>query len=161
MEEEKQKKLPTFSFSKLKNFGECPISYYKNYILHEKKNDKSGLSEFGTFCHKILEMYEKGQLEIWEMLSYYQDNFQTEVPSSFVVKMSDTFSKDLYPYYYADGENYFTNFEGYSNWEILESEYEFEIPITDYALFNGKVDLIARSKKSGGLIIHGEWFKQT
>lgn len=153
MEEEKQKKLPTFSFSKLKNFGECPICYYKNYVLHEKKNDKSGLSEFGTFCHKILEMYEKGQLEIWEMLSYYQDNFQTEVPSSFVVKMSDTFSKDLYPYYYADGENYFTNFEGYSNWEILESEYEFEIPITDYALFNGKVDLIARSKKSGRLII--------
>lgn len=152
-EEKKNKKLQTFSFSKLKNFEECPICYWRNYIKHFPKNDKSGLSEFGTFCHKILEMYEKGELEIWEMLSYYKDNFAKEVPSSFVVKMSDTFSKDLYPYYYQDGENYFTNFEGYSNWEILESEYQFEIPITDNALFNGKVDLIARSKKSGRLII--------
>jgi len=147
-----EEKLPSFSYSKVSSFYNCRLGYYKNYVLHERTLLSSGLSEFGTFCHLILEKYARGELQIYELLQYYQDNFFKEIPSSFEISITPTFRKNLFNNYYNDGLNYFTNFEGFKDIKVLEAEYGFCVPILNRFTFNGKIDLIAEDE-DGELIV--------
>ena len=70
-----------------------------------------GTSEFGSFMHEILEKYEKGELEIYEMLPYYIEHYNDVVKSSFVLNINANFSKDFSDNYYIDGIKYLENFD--------------------------------------------------
>ena len=54
--------LTKYSFSKLKNFINCKYAFYRNYFENDRDTVENGTSEFGSFCHKILEMYERVEL---------------------------------------------------------------------------------------------------
>ena len=41
-------------------------------------------------------MYERGELEDYEMLNYYLQHYDEEVKSSFVIHMTEKFSKDFW-----------------------------------------------------------------
>lgn len=149
------KKLPVYSYSKVRNFYSCPYSFYLNYF--EKSDDfipeNHGSSEFGIYVHKILELYEKGELGEYELLDYYKEHYCENVDSSFVTKISDNFSKDLYDIYYESGERYFEDFNGYPDLKILESEYEFFEEINESFIFTGKIDLIALDSNDNLIVI--------
>lgn len=144
--------METYSFSKLKKFEDCKYSYYKNYFEQDKDKIGHGTSEFGTFAHEILEKYAKGELEVYELLQYYLKHYDEEVKSTFVIRLSDTFSKDFSNNYFESGKRYFETFGGFDNLNILESEFEFDDVYKNKFRINGKVDLIC-TDQDGKLIV--------
>lgn len=150
-------RVDKYSFSKLKCFLECKYGFYERYFEKPEKENPflvtgHGMSEFGSFVHDILERYEKGELEIYEMLPYYERNFDKNVKSDFVLKMSEDFSKDFRNLYYKSGEKYLGDFSGFDGIKVLEAEYYFEEVIKNF-IFVGKIDLIAEDDNDNLIVI--------
>lgn len=150
--------MERYSYSKIKCFLSCPLCFYKRYFEKPEKDQpwlalNHGTSEFGSFVHKILEEYEKGNMETYEMLPYYEEHYNEEVISTFDLKLSEDFIKDFSSNYYQSGLEYLKNFDGYNDFEVLEAEYEFNEVIDDKFIFTGKIDLIAKDKDDHLIII--------
>lgn len=146
-----QKQLNTYSFSKLKCFYSCKHYYYLHYFDNEGMIPEShGTSEFGSFMHKILELYGKGELDIYDMLPYYEKHYAENVTSTFTLQMTKTFSKDMGAKYYENGYEFLNNFTGF-DFRILETEKRFEVPYQDKFLLNGQIDVIAEDDE--GLMV--------
>lgn len=145
------KQLNTYSFSKLKCFFNCKYYYYLHYFDNNGMVPEShGTSEFGSYMHKILEMYGKGELDIYDMLSYYEKHYTENVVSTFTLQMTQDFSRDMSCKYYDDGYNFLSNFNGFP-FQILETEKHFDIEYQDKFRLNGQIDVIA--KDDNGLMI--------
>lgn len=149
--EEENIQLNTYSYSKINHYYNCPFSFYKHYF-EEIEGDSHGTSEFGIFVHLILEKYEKGELNIKELVPYYIKNYGTNVVSNFRLVVSRNFAKDFSDEYYESGLNYLSNFTGFNNWKILDAEYQFNENIKNKFILTGKIDLIAEDE-NGDLII--------
>lgn len=147
--------LPEYSYSKVKLFYDCPYSFFQRYCddIDESLTVSNGAAEFGTFVHKILELYANGLINKEEMLNYYYQNFSKEIKSSFVLKLTDKFSKNLFTTYFESGEKYIENFDEFKDFSIIEAEYEFKENILDSFILHGKIDLIARDKNNDLVII--------
>ena len=139
--------LNSYSFSRLKTFYNCKLYYYLHYYDKNLPEESHGTSEFGSFVHEILEKYAKGELEIYELLPYYEEHYSEKVVSDFSLKMSENFSKDMAQRYYEAGKNFLENFNGF-DFEIVEAEKEFNLLYKEKFLLNGKIDLIAKSKNN-------------
>lgn len=154
-----EKHLNSYSFSKLKTFYNCKLYYYMHYYDKSLQEESHGTSEFGSFVHEILEKYAKGELEIYELLPYYKEHYSQNVVSSFSLKMSENFSKDMAQRYYESGENFLENFSGF-DFDILDAELQFDLPYSNLFFLNGKIDLIARKDEDIYLIDYkskGNW----
>ena len=57
---EEDKKIPTFSYSKIEVYKNCPMQYKLKYIDKKYSNDTSLALELGSLCHYILE--QKGKM---------------------------------------------------------------------------------------------------
>lgn len=130
----------TFSFSRLSTYERCPYNFYLDYI---KKVDKSqnGFAEFGTFAHELLEKYAKGELFIFELLDEYEQKFTQNVihdfpPNKYV---------DLAQTYFQGGYDYFKNFDGFTQYKIIEAERKLNFNLGKYP-FVGFIDLIVENK---------------
>lgn len=145
--------MEKYSFSKLRCFESCPLSFYKRYYERPENPLNHGTSEFGSFMHNILEDYANGKIEIPDMLPYYLENFNQNIVSDFTLQLGENFTKDFYFDYFESGKRYLENFQGFTKLhKILEAEYEFEEVVNDAFIFNGKVDLVAEDE-NGDLII--------
>lgn len=148
--------MEKYSYSKIKCFLSCPFCFYNKYFEKPEEENPElsvshGTSEFGSFIHEILENYENGELELYDLLPYYVENYEKKIVSDFTLKMTETFSKDFSKDYYNSGKSYLQNFEGFNDFKILEVEYDFEEVIENF-IFVGKIDLIAEDK-DGNLIV--------
>ena len=47
--------------------------------LDEEVPDSHGITECGLFMHHILEEYEKGNMQLDELVPYYEENFDKQV----------------------------------------------------------------------------------
>ena len=112
--------------------------------------ESHGTSEFGSYMHKILEMYGKGELDIYDMLSYYEKHYAENVTSTFTLQMEKNFSRDMGYKYYKDGYDFLSNFTGF-DFKILETEKHFELPFKDKFRLQGQIDVIAEN--DDGLLI--------
>lgn len=68
----------TWSFTRLKMFKDCPYEWYLRYICKFRK-DSRFYASFGSFMHKIIEGYYRGELSKSQMLLKYYRDFQKEV----------------------------------------------------------------------------------
>lgn len=141
-----------YSYSKIKNFKECPYCFYRHYIEKDTEESTHGTSEFGSFAHEILEKYAKNELEEYELLPYYLEHYKEKVQSTMVLKLADNFSRNFSELYFESGKKYFENFQGFGDLDVLEAEYEFDEVVDDKFLLTGKVDLICRNT-DGDLVI--------
>lgn len=142
-----------YSFSKLSTFQQCKYQYYLSYIAR-LKGEGNAFSEYGSFCHEILEKYSNDQLGIYELADVYEENYiykvEHEFPDSFV---------DLADLYYNDGKTFFENFEGLGDIKVLGVEKRFEHEIKpedeDPFMFTGIIDLLYEDEE-GRLVVH-DW----
>ncbi len=120
-----------WSFSSLDTYDRCPLCFYKQYI---KCLPSTGgcFDQFGTLCHNCLEKYAKGELAEYELSKEYKDNFDNIITGYFPFKLRDN--------YYKKGIEYFDNFNGFDDREILGVEEEYFFKIEDYN-FRGKLDI--------------------
>lgn len=135
-----------YSFSKLSSWWTCPYGYKQRYI-DLQKGEGNAFSSFGTLVHSLMERYAKGELEIWDLSSVYEWEFNTAVPEKF------PYNKyvNLHDSYYSQGLSFLKRFQGYDKCKILGVEEKFTIPVEDW-LFVGVIDLVFEDE-SGRLII--------
>lgn len=143
--------LEKYSFSKLSTFEQCPYQYYLNYIMHES-GEGNAMSEYGSFCHSLLERHFKGELESYELADEYENRYGIEIKHDF----PEMFNVDLAEKYYNDGYNFFYEFED-KDWTILGVEQEFDLLCEHEEnpfILRGFIDLIY--KENGKLVFH-DW----
>lgn len=84
-------------------FEDCPRAWYKKYIDGYTEKAGNAYSDFGSFCHSLLEKYIKGEYKKEQLLEVYEDTFFDEI-QSFSIGKNDPLDK-LYDY----GYDYFSN----------------------------------------------------
>lgn len=130
-----------WSFSRLNSFDDCSYRWFLKYIKRYKETDKFYAS-YGTFIHKILERYYKGELKKDDMLSEFLINFSKEVKGA---RPKETTVQK----YIEQGSKYFENFQPLPfNMIAVEKEIKFNI---DGIPFIGFIDFLG--EKDGDFII--------
>lgn len=68
----------TWSYSRVKSFETCPYKWYLRYIvgLHGKR---MFFADYGTFMHKLLESFHKGEATPQQLVERYLCDFKKEV----------------------------------------------------------------------------------
>lgn len=137
----------TWSFSRLNAFYTCPYEFYLHYIECNKASENF-FGQFGSFIHSILEKYAKGELNIFEISQYYEDNFDKEItepapPNKYV---------DMRQSYYDKGLDYLDNIDLIlEDYKVLGVEKKIEFEIMEYNLV-GYIDLLLQDKE-GNIIV--------
>lgn len=137
-----------WSFSRLNSFHNCPYEFYLHYIQCNA-GENNFFGQFGSFVHEILEKYVKGELSIFEISQYYEDNFYDVVykdapPNKYV---------DIKQSYYEKGLDYLNNIDLIlDNYEVLGVEKEVKFGINGYEII-GYIDLLLKDKKTDEIII--------
>ena len=93
-----------WSFSRLNAFDKCKYEWFLYYI--ERCEEVGGFfSDFGSFMHDILEKYLKGKLSLFELIPYYEDNFDRNIhfppPKNNYVDLKES--------YFVKGRDYLLN----------------------------------------------------
>lgn len=138
----------TWSYSRLSSFYQCKYAWYLTYI-DCVKGENGFFGEYGSFIHKILEKYSKGELSLFELNDYYEQHFTEEVthdapPNKYV---------DIKQSYYDKGLDYLNNIDlDFSKYEVLgvEKKVEFEIAGKPFV---GYIDLLLKEKENGRIVI--------
>ena len=137
----------TWSFSRL-NYT-CLREFKLHYIDCNQGID-SFFGQFGTFMHKILEMYAKGELSVFELSQYYEDHFDEEV------WMDAPYNKykDLKEDYFYKGLEYLDNIDlSLDDYDVLGVEKEVRFLTVGGRDMVGYIDLLLREKDTGRIII--------
>jgi len=138
-----------WSFSSVNAYHTCPYMFYLTYIKRITKVNNA-FSEWGTFCHWILQQYYTGKLELFELSQVYAEGYAKNVTLPF----PQNAYKDLNVSYKAAGKKYFDNFEDdFSRYEVIGVEQKFEIKIGKYS-FMGYIDLILKDENGYYILDH-------
>ena len=138
----------TWSFSRITSFEQCPYEWKCHYI-DLLPGEQSFFGQFGSFMHKILELYEKEALSIFDLSGYYKELFDEEVtlpaPANQYV--------DIRQSYYQKGLDYLDNIDlildGY---DVLGVEKEVRFKVGTYDMI-GYIDLLLRDIQTGEITI--------
>ena len=137
-----------WSFSRISSFSTCPFEWHKIYIDCADKVESS-FGQFGTLMHTILEKYEKGELDIFDLSQYYEDHFNEYVTCEF----PNNKYVSLYEKYYQAGLEYLNNIDlDIISQEILGVEKQVSFNIGGHE-FIGFIDLLLRDKQTGDITI--------
>lgn len=131
----------TWSYSRITCFDDCPYKWFMKYIL-EIKEEPQFYASYGSFMHKLLEMYYKGKISKEEMKTKFLFDFSSQVaglrPSEAIVAS-----------YINKGINYLENFKELP-YELVavEDAIHFDIRGTPFVAV---IDYIGRD--ADGLVI--------
>jgi len=138
-----------FSFSSLSTFETCPRAFYLQYV-ERYPQEENAYSQYGTFCHSILEGWAKDKLPSFVLASEYAAHFDEHVTKDF-----PPFPRGLWQKYYDQGLAYFQTFDelrGLGDFEILSAEKKFSIKVGGYTIV-GLADLIIKDKATGDITV--------
>lgn len=130
-----------FSFSSVNAYNTCPRMFRYTYLDGDKQRENNAFSDFGSFCHSILEQYYKREIELFEMSPLYIEKYDKAVTSPFPPLRNGAMAAN----YYEAGKEYFDTYkdpwEGYT---VLGVEEKFTRLIKGYS-FTGVIDLILQN----------------
>ena len=138
-----------WSFSRLNSFDSgCRLEWKRHYIDCEPSH-QSFYGAAGGFSHKILEMYEKGELDMWDLPGYFEAHFAEEVPydappNKYTDLKADWFNK-VYEYF----ENIDLPLDKY---QVCGVEKQLDFMVGEYP-FIGFIDLFLRDPEDGKYIL--------
>lgn len=122
----------TWSFSRVQSFDSCPYKWFLRYIKGWKEDD-TFYASYGTFIHKIIQMFYEGKLSATQLPVYYLSNFKQEVRGN--KPKEETVRK-----YINSGAEYFRNFKPFPfDYVAVEKKVEFQI---DGIPFVGFIDYL-------------------
>ena len=85
-----------FSFSNLSMFEQCPYSWYLKYI-EDRNRTSNHYADFGSYCHKILEMYANEEIQKSDLLEYYAEYFDENNELLIQINLNDTMFEQCAP----------------------------------------------------------------
>ena len=121
-----------WSYSRIEAFNDCPYRFFLRYIKRFKETDKFYAS-YGSFIHKLLEQYYKGELKKDEMLTTFLLDFQKEVRG---IRPKETTVQK----YINAGCEYLKSFKPFP-YKMIDVEKRAEFKIEDYS-FIGFIDYL-------------------
>jgi len=129
-----------WSYSRLNGFYNCPYAWKLQYI-DENKSENGFFGEYGSFCHLVLEKYFNNEISMFELSQFYEDEYKNNIkhyapPNAYV---------DLGIKYFDKGKEYFDNFSGIDDYEILGVEKKVAFNIEKYK-FTGYIDLLVKNQ---------------
>lgn len=136
-----------WSYSNLKAFEDCPYYWYMKYIECEVEKKGNVYSQFGSFCHSLLEKYLKGELSREQLLPEYSNGFYDNV-TEIIIDRNDPTEK-LYEY----GESYFHQcniMAEHLKPIYVEKDIRFKVGKHD---FRGIIDLMYEDKNGDFVIL--------
>lgn len=68
----------TWSYSRVKSFETCPYKWYLRYIVG-LRGKRMFFADYGTFMHKLLELFHKGEATPQQLVERYLCDFKKEV----------------------------------------------------------------------------------
>ena len=133
----------TWSYSRIETFNDCPYRFFLRYIKRFKDNDKF-YSSYGSFIHKILERYYKGELSKNDMLTTFLLDFKKEVRG--IRPKESTVQK-----YINAGCEYLKSFSPFP-FKMIDVEKKVEFEIGDYE-FIGFIDYLGFDEEDDSICI--------
>lgn len=138
-----------WSFSKLAAYKQCKQSFYLQYVAGNQEQEiDSYYSQYGSFAHKLLEEYYKGDLPSFCLADAWRDGYEENVtmpPPRFPAGLGDK--------YFAAAEEYFENFQDLPDkYEVLSVENKFVINLEGYNI-SGIADLVIQDKETMDIIV--------
>lgn len=122
-----------WSFSRIRCFNDCPYRWFLIYIKNSKRTPRF-YSSYGSFVHKLIEQFYKGELEKEEMCIKFLFDFSNEVKG--IRPQESTVQK-----YIKAGLNYFKNFKPFPFETVaVEEKVEFDvdgIPFVGFIDYHG------------------------
>jgi len=138
----------TWSFSRLSSYAQCPQGFHLQYI-DCKPDIENAFSQYGSYNHQLLEDYANGKLEVYELLDEYRKGYYDSVTERFPPNQY----VDQDEKYFNQGHEYFENFEGFDDLEILGIEEKLRFMLGDKYKFVGIIDLVVRDSEGNLCII--------
>lgn len=139
-----------WSFSSLESFHNCKYGWFLNYI-NRTKSRSSAFSDYGSWCHKLLEEYLKGEKFDFELEDAFKNGYSNKVVNQF----PPVRGTKLYDKYYEQGCKYFssiTQLEKLSSNKILGVEHKHIFYIDKYK-FTGVLDVEGQDKNGNYIIV--------
>lgn len=139
-----------WSYSRVK-LSDCLYGWYLQYVsgIPKEELDENAYAQFGTLVHKTLEKFLKGELTIFDVVDFYEQQY----PEIVVCNFPHNAYTDLGEKSYNDGLLYFQNLMfDFDRYEVLGVEKEYHFKVGDYP-FVGYVDAIYRDKETNEIII--------
>ena len=137
-----------WSFSRVNSFKQCSYQWYLHYI-EEHEGMPNAFAQFGTICHQTIEKYLKGELDMFTVSQYYQDNYPEIVTCDFPANKY----VDLGEKAYNAGLDYFNNINfDFDRYEILGVEKELNFKVGKYP-FKGYADAVFRDRETNEIIL--------
>lgn len=131
-----------WSYSRVNSFDSCPYGWFLKYIKHIK-DEPQFYSSYGSFIHKIIEEYYKGELTKPQLparfITAFKDEVKGERPSPAIVEK-----------YIQRGLDYFNEFKDFP-YKMLAVEKKVEFDI-DGIPFVGYIDYLGEDD-DGSLIV--------
>lgn len=144
-----------YSYSQLSSFSECPFSYYLGHLEEPRPEEApNAFAQQGSLIHDLLDKWAKGELKKKDLPKEYEKRYYAEVTAPYPPMLA---SKGYAEKAYAQGLDYFYNFDEFAGYEVVSAEEEFytDITLTDGSKrkFLAYVDLVLRDEFTGGLIV--------
>ena len=136
-----------WSFSRVSCYDRCPYGFRLIYIK-EAEEEENAFAQYGILAHELLEKYAKNELLIFELLDKYKKGFVSNVTRDFPPNRY----RNLKESYYEEGCEYFSTFNGFDKYEILDVEKEVKFKIGKYP-FIGYIDLRVKNENGDMKII--------
>ena len=122
----------TWSYSRIGSYDDCPYRFFLKYIKKFSDSDKFYAS-YGSFMHKLLERFYKGEINKAEMLTIFLSEFKSEVKG---IRPVGTIVEN----YIKQGCEYLKSFSPLP-YKLIEVEKEVRFKIGDYN-FVGFIDYL-------------------
>jgi len=128
--------------------SECPYAYYLLKFIGVEPVENA-FAEAGNLAHELLAGWAKNEISIKELPGQWIQRFPKEVTAAFPAFLA---AKGYREKLYFSILNYFENFNGFPEYEVVGAEKEFQSSIGGQK-YIGIVDLILWNKETGKLML--------
>ena len=133
-----------WSYTRLTTFEDCRYKFLLTYI-HRQPRQPLFFSGYGTYMHKILEMYLRGELSRKQLVPYYTANFRRHVTERAP-------NAQVFRSYFEQGLRYLMTID-FPYPDPVSTEHKVDFLIGDFR-FTGIIDCVAKDNTGVVLVDH-------
>lgn len=136
-----------YSYSQLSQVDECPHCFYLQRIVGYGQKNNAFASQ-GSLIHDLIDQWAKGLIKKEDLVDEYIKRYTDEVREPWPKMLADKGYADKA---FQIGVDYFTEFDGFEGYEILQTESKFRTEIAGRP-FVGIIDMILKDEY-GNIIV--------